>query len=104
DRFGGRADERILDFSIRRSRQEAWQNAVLLAGQSGVERAETIDRLDARAALLAGLVTRPCGLVRSAVELISATESDDVSAVIAHLDGAVARVAAARHEGASLDG
>ncbi|HEU4422709.1 MAG TPA: DUF5995 family protein, partial [Pilimelia sp.] len=46
DRFGGRADERILDFSIRRSRQEAWQNAVLLAGQSGVERAETIDRLD----------------------------------------------------------
>jgi hypothetical protein len=96
DQFGGRADERILDFSIRRSRQEAWQNAVLLAGQSSAERAETIDRLDVRATLLARLVARPCGLLRPAVELISATESDDVPAVIAHLDGAVGRAAAAQ--------
>jgi Family of unknown function (DUF5995) len=95
DRFGGRADEQILDFSIRRSRQEAWQHAVLLAGQSGTQRAETIDRLDARAAILARLVARPRGMVRPAVELISATESDDVPAVIAHLDGAVGRAAGA---------
>lgn len=91
DRFGGRADEWILDFSIRRSRREAWQNAVLLAGQSGAERADTIERLDVRAAVLARLVARPGGLIRPAVELISATESDDVPAVIAHLDSAMER-------------
>jgi len=96
DRFGGRADERILDFSIRRSRHEAWQSAVLLAGQSAAERADTIERLDVRAAVLARLVGRPGGLVRPAVELIAATESDDVPAVIAHLDGAMQRAAAAR--------
>ncbi|MEJ3750864.1 DUF5995 family protein [Actinomycetes bacterium KLBMP 9797] len=88
DRFGGRTDERILDFSIRRSRQEAWHNAVLLAGQSGAQRAETVDRLDVRAAVLARLIARPGGLLRPAMELIEATESDDVPAVIAHLDRA----------------
>jgi Family of unknown function (DUF5995) len=96
DRFGGRADEWILDFSIRRSRHEAWQNAVLLAGQSDAERAGTIERLDVRAAVIARLVGRPGGLVRPAVELIAATESDDVPAVIAHLDSAMRRTADAR--------
>jgi hypothetical protein len=89
DRFGGRADEWILDFSIRRSRLEAWHYAVVLAGQSGPEREETIDRLDVRAGLLARLVARPAGLARPAVELIRATESNDVPAVIAHLDRAM---------------
>jgi hypothetical protein len=89
DRFGGRDDERILDFSIRKSRQEAWQNAVLLAFQTGAERDETIERLDSRAALLARLIARPGPLTRAAVELISATESSDVPAVISHLDRAM---------------
>ena len=35
DQVGGRADEWILDFSVRQSREEAWYNAVLLAGQKG---------------------------------------------------------------------
>jgi hypothetical protein len=89
DRFGGRTDEQILDFSIRRSRQEAWDNAVLLAGQSGTQRERTIELLDVRAALLARLIARPGGLVRPAIQLIQSTESDDVPAVIAHLDRAL---------------
>jgi hypothetical protein len=89
DRVGGRTDERILDFSIVQSRAEAWHNAVLLAGQSEAERAETIERLDIRAAVLARLIARPGALVRPALELIRHTESDDVPAVIAHLDSAV---------------
>src|SRR6266511_1696962 len=64
DRFGGRADEWVLDFSLRRARQEAWHYAVVLA--------------------------------RPAVELIRATESDDVPAVIARLDRAMETAAAAR--------
>jgi len=33
DKVGGRTDEKILDFSVVQSRQEAWYNAVLLAGR-----------------------------------------------------------------------
>jgi len=86
DQFGGRTDERILDFSIRRSRQEAWNNAVLLANHPDPE---TEDALDLRAALLARLIARPGGLVRPAIQLIRSAENDDVPAVIAHLDNAV---------------
>ncbi|MGW0712671.1 DUF5995 family protein [Streptomyces sp. NPDC002643] len=89
DRIGARTDERILDFSVRRSREEAWFNAVLLAGQSEEQREATIERLDVRAAVLARLITRPGGLARPALELIRNTESDDVPAVITHLDNAL---------------
>ncbi|RKT55252.1 DUF5995 family protein [Saccharothrix australiensis] len=90
DEFGGRTDERLLDFSIRRSRQEAWHNAVLLAGQGEAEREVTAGLLDVRAGVLARLVARPGGLVRPALALIRSGEEDDVPKVIAHLDRAMA--------------
>lgn len=89
DQFGGRTDEQILDFSIRRSRREAWHNAVLLAGLGGTGQQDAVELLDVRAAVLARLIARPGGLVRPAVQLIRSTERDDVPAVIAHLDRAV---------------
>ncbi|MFT2016649.1 DUF5995 family protein [Streptomyces sp. 796.1] len=91
DQIGARTDEQILDFSIRQSRQEAWHNAVLLAGQDEAERAATIERLDVRAAVLARLIARPGGLVRPALQLIRSTETADVPTVIARLDSAVER-------------
>lgn len=89
DRVGGRTDEQILDFSIVQSRAEAWHNAVLIAGQNEEDRESTIERLDIRSAVLARLIARPGALVRPALELIRHTESDDVSAVITHLDNAM---------------
>lgn len=94
DQVGARTDEQILDFSVRQSREEAWHNAVLLAGQNEEERAATIERLDVRAAVLARLIARPGGLVQPALQLIRSTESDDVPAVIAHLDKAMEQPAA----------
>ena len=91
DQVGARTDERILDFSVRQSREEAWYNAVLLAGQNKEEREATIERLDIRAAVLARLIARPGVLVRPALQLIRSTESDDVPAVINHLDNAMER-------------
>lgn len=102
DEIGARTDEQILDFSVRQSREEAWHNAVLLAGQNEEERAATIERLDIRAAVLARLIARPGGLVQPALQLIRSTESDDVPAVIAHLDRAVDQPAAG--PGASVEG
>ncbi|WP_234311831.1 hypothetical protein [Streptomyces griseus] len=72
---------------------------VRLAGQNEEERAATIKRLDVRAAVLARLIARPGGLVRPALHLIRNTESDDVSAVIAHLDNAMERPAARQGTG-----
>lgn len=86
DQFGGRTDERILDFSIRRSRQEAWHNAVVLADHADQDGA---DALDLRAAVLARLIARPAGLIRPAIQLIKSAENDDAAAVIAHLDHAM---------------
>jgi len=91
DQVGARTDERILDFSVRQAREEAWYNAVLLAGQNEEEREATLERLDVRAAVLARLTARPSGLVRPALQLIRSTESDDVPAVITHLDSAMER-------------
>ncbi|WAU83173.1 DUF5995 family protein [Streptomyces sp. Qhu-G9] len=89
DQLGARTDERILDFSVRQSREEAWYNAVLLAHQNEEQREATIERLEVRAAVLARLIARPGGLVRPALQLIRGTESDDVAAVLTHLDNAV---------------
>ncbi|MEU9387066.1 DUF5995 family protein, partial [Streptomyces sp. NPDC048279] len=94
DRVGGRTDERILDFSVRQSREEAWYNAVLLAGQSEAEREATIERLDVRAAVLARLIARPGGLLRPALELIRRTENGDARAVITRLNNAMEQAAA----------
>ncbi|GAA4547362.1 DUF5995 family protein [Amycolatopsis samaneae] len=88
DRLGGRTDERILDFSIRRARLEAWHNAVLLAGQRGADREATIDLLDVRTAVLARLIARPENLFRAAMEVIRSAEETDVSAVVTRLDHA----------------
>ncbi|MFJ2722041.1 DUF5995 family protein [Streptomyces sp. NPDC087437] len=99
DRVGARTDERILDFSVRQSREEAWHNAVLLAGQNEAEREVTIRLLDIRAAVLARLIARPGGLVRPALHLIRSTESGDVPAVITHLDNAMERPAARQGTG-----
>ncbi|MER5429562.1 hypothetical protein [Streptomyces sp. NPDC002588] len=78
---------------------EAWYNAVLLAGQNEEERAATIERLDVRAAVLARLIARPGVVVRPALKLIRSTESDDVPAVITHLDKAMERPSARQGTG-----
>ncbi|MFJ6676125.1 DUF5995 family protein [Actinosynnema sp. NPDC091369] len=88
DRLGGRGDEHVLDFGIRRSREDAWHNALVLAGQE-----VTTDLLDVRTAVLACLIARPGDLLRPALELIGRMESQAVPEVIAHLDRAVAPTA-----------
>lgn len=88
DEFGGRDEDQVLDFSIRAAREEAWQNAVLLARQTGSDLDQAITRLDARTAVLARLLSRPGGLARPAVELIRSGETAPVPQVIARLDNA----------------
>jgi len=82
DRVGGRDDDQVLNFSIRVARDEAWSAAVTLATAGGQRRDELVDSLDRRVAVLGRLVANPGGLLQRAVDLVAASESDDVVAVI----------------------
>ena len=83
DRVGGGEDDEVLNFSIRVARDEAWTQAVTLAGTDDpVRRQALVDSLDRRVAVLGKLVGSPGGLLQRAVDVVAATESDDVVAVI----------------------
>jgi hypothetical protein len=83
DRVGGADDDEVLNFSIKVARDEAWSQARLLAatGDPG-RRAELVDSLDRAVAVLGKVVASPGGLLRRAVDLVAATESDDVVAIM----------------------
>jgi hypothetical protein len=82
DRVGGHDDDQVLNFSIRVAREEAWSAAITLATAGTERRDELVDSLDRRVAVLARLVANPGGLLQRAVDLVAASESDDVVAVI----------------------
>ncbi len=52
-------DDVIIDFSMRRAREQAWEGARRLSKLTGAERARMIEELDDEATLLAGIVARP---------------------------------------------
>jgi hypothetical protein len=83
DRVGGADDDEILNFSIRVAREEAWSQALLLASTDDpARRAQLVDSLDRAVSVLGKVVASPGGLLRRAVDLVAATESDDVVAVM----------------------
>jgi hypothetical protein len=83
DRVGGADDDEILNFSIRVAREEAWSQALLLAATDDpARRAQLVDSLDRAVSVLGKVVASPGGLLRRAVDLVAATESDDVVAVM----------------------
>ena len=83
DRIGGGEDDEVLHFSLRVARKEAWSHALVLASTpDAARRAELIDSLDRGVAVLGRMVASPGGLLQRAVDLVAATESDDVVAVM----------------------
>ncbi len=83
DRVGGGDDDEVLNFSIRVARKEAWSQALTLAATADpARRAQLIDSLDRGVAVLGKVVASPGGLLQRAVDLVAATESDDVVAVM----------------------
>jgi hypothetical protein len=85
DRLGGDKDEWLGNFVLRKARDVAWQNAVLLADLQGSARAAWVYLLDVSAARLGHMIASPGTLVRKAVELIRETEEQDVQVIVAAL-------------------
>jgi hypothetical protein len=83
DRVGAGDDDEVLNFSITVARDEAWAQAqVLAAVVDAAFRATLVDSLDRRVAVLGKLVAHPGGLMQRAIDVVSATESHDVVAVL----------------------
>ncbi len=83
DRVGGSDDDEVLNFSIRVARDESWTQALILAEADGADRRDRIvDSLDRRVAVLGRVVAHPGGLLQRAIDLVGATETDDVVKVM----------------------
>lgn len=87
EKLGGQDAMKALNFSLDTARDDAWLHATLIALQPPTIWPLTIRTIDRKVALLGRLITQPGGLVNRALELIRDTESRDVPAIIAALDG-----------------
>jgi hypothetical protein len=85
----GRLDEEILGFKLGRAREEAWEAAVLLAGQDDAGRAATERMLDRYAYGVGRVVLAPPFPLPAALELVRFTERRPLPEVIRHVDGAL---------------
>jgi hypothetical protein len=92
DEVGGRTDEQLIEFNVRKSRAEAWEHAMVLASQSNTADERTLAVLDRKVSFLAKLIRDPGPLLRTALELVQFMESSDVAAVIEDLASAATPV------------
>ncbi|MBD2356812.1 hypothetical protein H6G41_19640 [Tolypothrix sp. FACHB-123] len=82
DRFGGRKDEIIFNFSIRKARQSAWNHAKILAYQIPDVQQDIITIIDSKVAFLGRAIANPNRTFDRVVELIKKSENDDVVSII----------------------
>jgi hypothetical protein len=85
----GRIDEEILGFKVQRARAEAWEAAVLLAGQTGEARERGVRMLDRYAYGLGRVVLAPPFPVPAALQVVRFSERTEMSEAIERLDGAL---------------
>jgi hypothetical protein len=85
----GRIDEEILGFQLGRAREEAWEAAVLLAGQDDAGRAATERMLDRYAYGIGRVVLAPPFPLPAALQLVRFTERTPLPEVIRHVDRAL---------------
>lgn len=85
DRLGKRSDERLLDFSMRAAREQAWVAANQI-WEAGPNHQAVIDRIDQNVYQLAGKLARPNSrLQRWLWKAIAASESKEIGASIQRL-------------------
>lgn len=83
-----RSDEAILNFSLRRARDEAWHFSRYLAGCSPSEQVALLEQLDIRTRVLSRVLLDPPPPLSSAVDMVRWQEREDLPAVIQSLLGA----------------
>lgn len=83
DILGKNSDEKIIDFSMRKARAQAWNSANLLWPLSAIERKETIENIDNNILNLSQLIRNPKSiLIKAILKLIRQFESNNISKII----------------------
>lgn len=83
DWAGGRSDESVVNFSMRRARDFAWVTACTLAALEPADRLELILKVDEQIAGLAGKIARPKSIwLRTLLGVVRFFEIKDVDRVI----------------------
>jgi hypothetical protein len=85
----GRIDEEVVGFKVQRARAEAWEAAVLLAGQTGDARERAMRMLDRYAYGLGRIVLAPPFPIPAALQVVRFAERVDIPEAIRRLDGAL---------------
>lgn len=87
DWAGKRSDEAIMNFSMEKARQQAWNLATILSELDDQERQSKLNKVDQKIADLGKIVKLPPGrLIKLLVGLVSAFEEKNVSTVIKKLE------------------
>lgn len=82
DKLSGRVDEVIINFSLRRARDQAWQLSQRLAALPSAEWEAELQRLDRKIAALGHLILHPGWLMSLRLLIIRLRESNDVPKII----------------------
>ena len=82
DRVGGRTDELVVNFSITKARQSAWEQAEILAYQTPLQQQAILMVIDSKVAFLGRIITNPSQILGLAIQLIKSAEKDDVPGII----------------------
>ena len=86
DIIGKKSDERIIDFSMRRAREQAWNSANLLWALGVNQQEDAIKGIDSMVLQLSKVIKSPeSRVVRFALKTIRAFEETEVGAVISKL-------------------
>lgn len=82
NRLLGREERLLVDVAMRTIRDEAWRNAVRLAGLDGRARGDAIEQLDTRAAVFAHLMKQPGWPAEELARAVRRGERGSVAEVI----------------------
>lgn len=86
DWMGKNTDEKIVNFSMIKAREQAWNLACVLSGSTENERKSVVDVADLTISSLAGMIITPPGkLLKMALKLIAYFEEKEVKIIIAKL-------------------
>jgi hypothetical protein len=88
DALGGRTDEAILDFSIRRARAAAWAAAERLSGLEPDRQLAELDRIDRMTSAVARKILTPGLKLSLALLVVRSQERGDVSSIVDRLEQA----------------
>ncbi|MDO6597195.1 DUF5995 family protein [Oceanihabitans sp. 2_MG-2023] len=86
DFIGKKTDEKIIDFSMRKARQQAWNNANLLWALGNNNNTEAINKIDLLVVKLSQIIKSPKSkILKFALQLIGKFEEKNVGLIISKL-------------------